>query len=212
MFAGVMIAIAVVINLQCSNPIVGAFLFSLGLLSIVYHHGSLYTGMTDNWLDEWAVNKDAPWWYCLARVMGKLAQLATVLFMNFVGVCAIAGFAHYFSGGQAQEVVAAKAALPWYHLIWSGAMCGMLMLLAVRSYKLAEHYKEHLIGVVLLVMCVMAFILAGFDHSIANMAYVITAHQGGVAGVKVIMWPVLGNFVGGAVLHLALRVNCSRYF
>ena len=43
-FAGVMIAIGAVIYLNCPNRIVGAFLFSIGLIVIMEFEFNLYTG------------------------------------------------------------------------------------------------------------------------------------------------------------------------
>ena len=42
--AGILIALAVHIYLNCSNKIVGAFLFSIGLIGVMVLKASLYTG------------------------------------------------------------------------------------------------------------------------------------------------------------------------
>lgn len=203
MLAGFMIAIAAVINLRCQNPVVGAFLFSVGLLTCVYYKLWLYTGMTDVYLDDLRhVVPNKPLLQKLKTVCYDLAGLILVLFMNYLGTCAIGSLASHAVSAQAIQVVAAKAEQPWYHLVWSGFMCGMLMLIAVKTYKNArERGPLVVVGAVILILCVMGFILAGFDHSVANMAYVWCRGYSDVAGMKVIMWPVLGNFLGGMVAH-----------
>lgn len=203
MLAGIMIAIAAVINLRCQNHVVGAFLFSVGLLTCVYYKLWLYTGMTDVYISDWRhITKGKPLMLRLRHACYNLAALASILFVNCLGTFLIGVLASPAVSEQAIQVVAAKSAQPWYHLIWSGFMCGMLMLIAVKTYKDArERGPLVIVGAVILILCVMGFILAGFDHSVANMAYVWCRGYGDAAGVKVVMWPVLGNFLGGMAAH-----------
>ena len=42
--AGILIGLAVINNLQSKNPVIGALLFSFGLLTIIQMQSSLYTG------------------------------------------------------------------------------------------------------------------------------------------------------------------------
>lgn len=42
--AGILIGLGVIINLQASTPLVGATLFSFGLITIIYMQLNLYTG------------------------------------------------------------------------------------------------------------------------------------------------------------------------
>jgi len=42
--AGILIGLGVIINLQSENPIIGALLFSFGLLTIIQMQLYLYTG------------------------------------------------------------------------------------------------------------------------------------------------------------------------
>lgn len=42
--AGILIGLGVIINLQSENPIIGALLFSFGLLTIIRMQLNLYTG------------------------------------------------------------------------------------------------------------------------------------------------------------------------
>jgi formate/nitrite transporter FocA (FNT family) len=201
MFAGAMIALAAIINLHCANPVVGAFLFSLGLLSIVHHGAKLYTGMTGYWLEALEMPADG-WIDRLNHLADALVATSGTLMLNTFGALFIATINTYMVQEKAAALIQAKAAMPWYHLIGSGVLCGMLMLLAVKSYKTAVSRNNPVVGIVILIMCVAGFILAGLDHSIANIAYVAIARIGGIESVRAVMLPVVGNFIGGSLLYM----------
>ena len=80
-------------------------------------------------------------------------------------------------------IVGAKWLNPWYYYIFSGICCGILMTIATK--------KETPLWVSSL--CVMAFILAGFNHCVADWFYI------GAAWSNLLKWfcIVIGNFLGG---------------
>ena len=79
-----------------------------------------------------------------------------------------------------------------------GIFCGALMYIAVKIYK-----ENSISGII---YCVPVFILAGFEHSIADMFYFAA---GGLFNAKYVLFLVLvilGNTVGGVIVPLFKRL------
>ena len=81
--------------------------------------------------------------------------------------------------------------------------CGMLMYLAVCLYK--EH--KTIAGIV---FCVPVFILAGFEHSIADMGYFAISGIVSLEAFLFIWVVILGNSLGGVLLPLLGRLTKER--
>ena len=73
--------------------------------------------------------------------------------------------------------------------------CGLLMFIAVDGYKKCNNP-------VILVFCVAVFILCGFEHSIADMAYYFIAGMFNVDALFRIAVISIGNGVGGVLIPL----------
>ena len=74
------------------------------------------------------------------------------------------------------------------------------MYLAVSIYR----DKKTVVGIL---FCVPVFILAGFEHSIANMFYFAAAESFSLDTVVYILVVVLGNTIGGMLLPLLAMVK-----
>ena len=77
------------------------------------------------------------------------------------------------------------------------------MYAAVQSYRA----KNTCLGILL---CIPAFILSGFEHSIADMFYFALAAIGGLGGLRVLWFLLLviaGNSLGGCFLPLLDRLS-----
>ena len=55
--------------------------------------------------------------------------------------------------------------------------------------------------------CVPTFILAGFEHSIADMFYIAAAGEYSFAALGFLLLVIAGNAVGGMLLPLLARVG-----
>ena len=165
----------------------------------------------------------------LAMVMGVLARTITVRQMlrnwlvvylgNFAGAVLVAALCvsgHVFSvfGGKlAASVIAiaqTKAGLMFGDAFVRGILCNFLVCIAVWMANAARTVGGKIAAVF---FPIMAFVVAGFEHSIANMYYLaaglFTAGQTGAAA-EGLTWgralagnllPVtLGNLVGGGLL------------
>lgn len=99
--------------------------------------------------------------------------------------------------------VAVKMSIPASQLFLRGLLCNVLVCLAVwMSYKL----KEETAKILMIFWCLFTFITAGFEHSVANMSFLVMGlmlpHDAAVSimgYIHNIGWVSLGNFVGGVL-------------
>lgn len=148
-----------------------------------------------------------------------LRNWCVVYLGNFVGaalVAALCMLGHVFSafdGRLAASVIAiaqTKASLPFGNAFVRGILCNFLVCIAVWMASAAKSVPGKILAVF---FPIMTFVVAGFEHSVANMYYLtaglLTAAQTGAAA-EGLTWgralacnllPVtLGNLVGGVLL------------
>ena len=193
--AGIFIGLAGAVYLAVPNKIVGSFLFGFGLFTIVCYGFKLYTGAigylvnqgkktgsyavtlaiiwAGNWAGTWLVGTALRW----SRVGSELSRKAGTL-------CSV------------------KVADNWISLLVLGFFCGMLMYLAVESFRRKDEIPAP--GRILMVfLCVMIFILSGFEHCIADMFYFSAAGAWNVDSLGKILIITAGNSLGGFLLPAA---------
>lgn len=193
--AGIMIAIGATIYLSCTNKIVGAILFSTGLFSICAFGMNLFTGKIGYVLE----NKNNP--NCLLIWLG-----------NFFG-CALAvlpiRFAKPALFDPAFQMVTAKLELGIVQVIISAIFCGILMYIAVENYRSSKSDFGKQMG---LFLCVSAFILCGFEHSIADMCYCLFAVNSVEMAVRSLVFLIIVSVSNGAgaLLIRWFTKNCDR--
>ena len=197
--AGIMIGIGAVVFLSCESKLAGAVLFSVGLLCICEFGLNLYTGKIG-----YAVYKgETP--------LKKAAFLLTVWLGNFCGAL-LSGTAFRASGSEAVlEKAAALAQIKLQQSLFSavllGIFCGILMFAAVDIFKRNTEKNARHIGIL---FCVPVFILCGFEHSIADMAYLALCPPAMLFSSKAILFLLavtLGNSLGGILFPLVLLIN-----
>lgn len=181
--AGMLIALGGVMYLQIGGP-VGAFLFSIGLLTILHFKCELFTGKAG----------------LLATRAIHPVKLFDVYCGNLMG-CASAALTLSLLGSRFAEPAAAITNIridnAWYINIILGIICGMLMYIAVSQYETKPWVT---------VMCVAGFILAGANHCIADMFYLF---MGGFSwwGALALLCTTVGNIVGCNLIPLLLRLH-----
>ena len=141
--AGLLIGLGVIINLQSDNRIIGALLFSFGLLTIIQMQLLLFTGK-----------------------VGYLSEnLPLILLFNFIGI-AITIWLYIIANPGFEEIITNAAALKFSKslltLFINGCFCGALIHFAVKN-------KINL----LTVFAIMIFILIGAEHCIADFPYLL---------------------------------------
>jgi len=194
--AGMCIGIAGLVYLSVENHIIGALLFSFGLLVIVGRGYFLYTGKVG---------------YLIPYNKGYLLVLGITLLGNMIGIAVIAylfrltGISEVVTAGS--DLFALKIEHAWYETLALAIFCGMMMYIAVDSFKIA---KQDLVKVVVLIFAVMVFILAKFEHSIANMLYFFLSDTYTLKGVLYLLIMVFGNAIGSVMLRLLERKRLTQ--
>lgn len=192
LLAGVLIALAGGIYLSCGSlisnhdlaKIVGSFLFSIGLIAVLVLDANLFTGKV-GYIDSWHKFGLA----CACLVYNVL--VAFLIGMLYRGI----------NGSDAIGPFASRLLKPWYKMFADGFGCGALIYLAVELYR----RTKNLIPVII---CVMAFILSGTEHCIADAFYL---------GASILSWKgfgylglaIIGNSLGAVALHW-LQVGTER--
>ena len=185
-YAGILISIGGIAYLAIENKVVGSFIFSFGLLTVCMYSFNLYTGKVG---------------YILVNKINYLIELLLSLVGNLLGTFTIGTlmrftrFQNYID--TATNIVNVKLNDNIISIFILAIMSGMIMYIAVNNYK-----KENdVIGKYMTIfMGVMAFILCGFEHCVANMFYFSIA---GIFSLKVFAYllvMILGNSVGSVII------------
>lgn len=191
--AGMLIGMGGTVYLSQSNPVVGSFLFAIGLFTIVVFQLHLFTGKIG---------------YTPFQKPVYLIELAITWLGNLVGTGITAGMVRSsrIYGGMAEKVagiVDAKLADNFLSIFFLAVFCGMLMFIAVDCFRNVQGSTLRFIGVF---VPVMVFILSGFEHVIANMYYFSLAGVWSGHCLASVIVMTLGNAVGGMLIPIYLKV------
>jgi formate transporter len=193
-----------------TSQLLGGLVFSLGLLMVVVAGAELFTG-NNLLVMAWADGRIAAW--------QVLRNWTVVCLSNFAGAAGLAmlvfwsGHTDLNGGAVGQKVVQlalAKQELPFWTALVRGVLCNVLVCMAVWMAMAGRSVVDKAVAVV---FPVMAFVSAGFEHSIANMYLMPLAmllqSSGVVAEGQAVTWMgmlanllpvILGNLLGGAGL------------
>ena len=201
--AGALATVAGAVASENALLIKGA-VFPLGLMLVVVCGSELFTG--NCLLVAPLLNKDI-------KIGGMLKNWGLAYLGNFIGATLIAVLVVYsntYSGNigvAAVSVVAAKSELNFGVALLKGVLCNMLVCLAVWMAMASKSAAGKMLAVY---MPVFAFVVCGFEHSIANMFYIMSAamvNSGGFnfgyAILNGLLAPTIGNIIGGALIAVA---------
>lgn len=188
LFSGLLVGIGGILYVSASNQIIGAVLFSFALILIVSRGYYLFTGKIG---------------YLLPYKKGNLKLIGLTLLGNTVGIFAISAL-FLLSGKDAallnaQHIFSAKLAQTWYETLVLAIFCGFMMYLAVDSY---DKIKNQIASVCVVIFAVVIFIVAGFEHSIADMSYVVLSRTFTFESLVFIVIVIIGNLIGAVTLNL----------
>ena len=199
--AGLFIGIAGTVCMAVPHAVMGAFLFGFGLLTIVSYGFKLYTGAVGYLAIQ---GKNAPR-YLLELLLIWLGNLAGCFSVGFLvrQTRSFPGFAE-----RVANVCAAKAGDSFVSWLILSFFCGILMYVAVETFKRKEELSAT-VRVPVLFLCVAIFILSGYEHCIANMYYFSAAGAWSWKALGAIGVMTLGNSLGGMLLPFAGHVKRS---
>lgn len=189
MAAGVSIALGGYAYMSVESRYLGAFLFSFGLYAVCQYGLPLFTGRIAY----------------LGRPGGYgPRQLLIMLAANFIGA-AIVGLLYLpvAGGGDILRVAQEKMSqTPWQSFV-RGLFCGAIVFIGVDIFRRFQDPMGRYLGVLL---GVPAFVLARFEHCVADAFYFAAAWQQGLpvalGAFTMLAMVVLGNTVGALLMNL----------
>ncbi len=190
--AGLCIGLGGTVYLSVDNPVVGAALFSIGLLTILAFGFNLFTGKVG---------------YALDNKLSYVGTLMLIWLGNLIGTGAIAllmSFTRAYDklAAKVETIVAAKLGDSLLSVFLLAIGCGMCMFIAVDQYK-----KQHnTVKALFVIFPVMVFILCSFEHCIANMFYFILAQSFTLKTLIYLVVMTLGNSVGGLLIPIFTKI------
>jgi len=198
-YAGMMIGIGGTVYLSISNSIIGAIFFSVGLLTICIYKMNLYTGMIG---------------YIIENKLNYIVTLLLTLIGNFIGTMItsllVLNTRIANLSVRAKEISAIKINDNYLSIFILSIFCGMLMYIAVNTFKKG---KDSIIRYLAIFICVIVFILSGFEHCIANMYYISLAKLWSLKAVLSMLIMILGNSVGSifiAIFNNKIKENWNE--
>ncbi len=195
--AGIMISIGACSYLVIENRYIGSMLFTIGLYTIYTFDFYLYTGKIG--------------YICQDK---NFLKILFIWVGNFVG-----GFlsAKALSVTRLSEKLQEKASLysdiklndNLVSAFVLAIFCGIMMYIAAESFKKTQNTQNSIGGYIGLFLCVMLFLLLGFEHSIANIFYFSVANAWSLKALIALLIVTLGNAVG-AILFPVLQIFISK--
>lgn len=181
-FAGIAIGLGCWLFLTIENPIAAALLFSCGLLAVRLYKLNLFTGKTQT----------------LWEKQTSLKNYLIILFGNLIGITIIVLFSGLIGTDKVKLIAQNKTNQSFLLALSKGIGCGMLMSLAT----------DPISPLWLSSGCVLAFILAGFNHCIADFFYLLAGQQ------FTINWffTVFGNIIGGLLFTKSIPLIKEEQF
>nr|WP_317378130.1 formate/nitrite transporter family protein [uncultured Faecalimonas sp.] len=180
---GFLIGFGGTVYLNMDNKIVASFLFGLGLFTIINFELNLYTGKIGYLSKE-------NWKEILLTLVGNF--IGTNVFAFLVLQTRLAE--------KLKEAVAPAVELKLSDNLLStfilGIFCGILMYIAVGTFK----KLPNILGTLAVFLCVAVFILAGFEHCVANMFFFALSSSPADYLLPLLV-TIAGNSLGGIAFY-----------
>lgn len=198
--AGIMISFGGGVYLACENKIVGALLFSLGLTVILLSGFLLFTGKTA---------------YLFENKPSYIPSLLLIWVGNILGCMGMGALILVAKPALAETAATlceAKLSQSPVQTLILGALCGILVYLAVDFFK-SDDDKKAFNKYLMVFTCVPAFILCGFEHSVADMFYFAASSSHALytaRGIVYILLVTAGNLIGAVLFHTIRRFALSQ--
>ncbi|MBQ8510536.1 MAG: formate/nitrite transporter family protein [Clostridia bacterium] len=190
--AGLCIGLGGTVCLSVDNSVVGALLFSIGLLTILAFGFNLFTGKVG---------------YALDNPPSYIGTLAIIWLGNLIGTSLMAlllRFTRVYGtiAPKAQSMVDSKLGDTPVSILLLAIGCGMCMYIAVQAYKT----QTSTLKCVFVIFPVMVFILCKFEHVIANMFYFALCGSFTLKTLGYLLIMTIGNSIGGLLIPAVSRL------
>ncbi len=193
---GMMIGIGGCIYLSCDNKYIGSALFSLGLFTIIQFGYGLYTGK----IGYLPLRPAKYGLECLFTLLGNaFGTLIDALLLSYTRIAPTIS-------EKAAESVNVKIGDSIVSAGILAIFCGILMFTAVENARMSNESGGHVEKTIGTILCIMVFILCGFNHCIADMFYIFISGTFPQAAVYLLV-VILGNSVGGMLFPLLKKLT-----
>lgn len=169
--AGICIGIGAIAYMSV-DKLIAPFVFCIGLILIFKFKLHLYTGVVP-----------------YVKSIKDVPYLATVLIGNIIGCCLM----FVFPMDLAEEIILNKVQQNYLQMIVSAILCNFLIFSAVEFNKVSNN-----LGVI---ASVSTFVICGFNHSIANICFMISARYFELKSFILVILSILGNALGGILFR-----------
>ncbi len=203
LLAGFCITFGATVFLLCVNAgqgseisslmkVVGAFMFCIGLFTIIHFSFWLYTGKVGYVLDNQPI---------------YLVSLIVCFLGNALGSFIMSSLISFTSQGEtlkavATPIVEAKLNSTPISIFIMSCLCGIMIYLAVEGHKKCPYT----IGkVIFAFMPIVLFILCGFEHVVANVTYFTYAKVFSFKAFYYFIIMFIGNAVGSIVFDALIK-------
>ncbi len=192
--AGIMIAVGGTVYLSLDNKVVGASLFTIGLVSVLLCNFNLYTGKIGYLVNNFNLK--------------YIKEMFITLVGNFIGASFIGFILRYtriYSNVKSKADILAVAKLndSLVSIFILSIFCGLLMYFAVNGFKKVSDFGKYLV----VYLGVVVFILCGFEHCIANIYYFSVADVWSLKTLGYVGVMILGNSLGSFILSFYDKIK-----
>ena len=185
--SGLTIVFGTVVFLSCPDRIVGSALFSFALMTIICRGLLLYTGKI-GYVRTFGVKNILV--TLLGNLIGTFVGGVLISFTRIKGTLLMEGVQQ-----KAQTLVNVKLSDNLLSVFILACCCGVMMFLAVDNYAKSKSW-------LFVVLPIMVFILCGFEHCIANAAYITLAGAWSLQAALYLSVMIAGNAVGSWIYLL----------
>ena len=182
------------VTFVATSRVVGALFFTVGLFMVCVFSLNLFTGKVGFALDKkpsYIINLVVIWIGNLLGAMGVGYLLRSTRFANN-----LVPIADAVSNGKINDT--------FLSIFILAIFCNILIFLAVYGFN---KFESPLFKALALFFGVSVFVLAGFEHCVANMFYFSIANAWGGNAIICILATTLGNIVGGLLLPVCFKIS-----
>ncbi|MHC1787119.1 MAG: formate/nitrite transporter family protein [Christensenellales bacterium] len=195
--AGIAVALGGYAYLACESRYLGGFLFSFGLLIVCEYGLTLYTGRCG---------------YCGRKGGLRAPQLLLMLLANFLGAALVGLIWQPVAGGQeVVGLVSHKLTQGLPEAFLRALLCGVVVHLSVDVYKRSAEPLGRYLGILL---GVPLFIIARFEHCVADIFYLAAALSQGFlppwGALPFLAAVILGNTAGALLINAILPPRAQK--
>lgn len=174
--AGILISLASIVYANCPNGVVGSFLFSLAFIAILRIGLKQFPSLVGS---------------CRARI-ADIYTIAFIFIGNVIGSCF-----SFLSPNVSYDIVTTKLSQSAWQTLFGGILCGFFMyLICLLNYEGSNTITG--------IMCVMAFMLGGGEHSIADICFIFNSRYFTKESLLFVVLVIVGNVFGAKFCRVLL--------